>query len=91
MGQKKQYFSQEELLLANAGTGVELGVYKVAVWPERKHWRTGYRLKTRYECRWRPTGGEEWSVRSEHLTPGAATKELIRLRDNSTGLTFSQK
>ena len=86
----RNIISEELLLQADPRTGVELGVFRVKSWPKYR----GYgrlTVKTEYDCRWRALGSEKWSIRSTHRTTGAATKELIRLRDNSHGLTFTQR
>ena len=85
----RKIFSEEVIMQCDPYTGVELAVFQVKRWPAQ--FRRGNTLKTEYDCRWRALGASEWSIRSTHRTGSAATKELIRLRNNSHGLTFTQK
>ncbi len=81
--------SETPVLTADPYTGVELAVYHLKKTPVS--WRRPSYVRDSYEVRWRPKGGDAWSVRSEHRTVGAAVKELARLRDASHGLTFKKR
>ncbi len=85
----RRLISESLVLTADAYTGVELAVFDVKTTP--LSWRYRATVTRQHQVRWRPVGEDEWNIRSNHRTVGAAIKELCRLRDASHGLTFTKR